>query len=65
MASDLTLKVQLWLHCLGNFCSVPSFVFYTNPVVEINYQTKLAVDKVKPSTGYGVGVVMQNKPSLC
>ena len=25
--------------------------------------TRLAVDKVKPCTGDGVGVVMQNKPS--
>ena len=29
-----------------------------------NDLTRLAVDKVKPCTGYGVGVVMQNKPSL-
>ena len=30
-----------------------------------NVVTRLAVGKVKPCTGYGVGVVMQNKPSWC
>ena len=34
-------------------------------MMSIIIDNRLAVDKVKPCTGYGVGVVMQNKPSWC